>query len=346
MVTMNRLRVAVTLGILASLPLAYTVAAERSIKAMTDAAAGFLGSLTPEQRQLASFPMDSDERLRWHFIPNETFPRKGVAFRTMTETQRERAHDLLKAGLSQRGYVTATSIIELENVLRAIEKGRLARDPVDYHFSVFGTPGAKDAWGWRVEGHHLSLHFTVAGGSVVATSPQFTGANPAEVRDGPKKGLRVLAPLEDIARALVTSLDEKQRAAAIINTAAPNDIVTSNTLDINPLTPAGLAGSALNTAQQATLTELITAYASIMADDLAADRLARVKAAGPETVTFAWAGPIEKGAKHYYRVQGPTFLIEYDNSQNDGNHIHAVWRDFQGDFGRDLLREHLKAYPH
>jgi hypothetical protein len=346
MVTTNRLRVAVTLGVLASLPLAYTVAAERSIKAMTDAATGFLASLTPEQRQLASFPMDSAERLRWHFIPNETFPRKGVAFRTMTEEQRARAHDLLKAGLSQRGYVTATSIIELENVLRAIEKGRLARDPVDYQFSVFGTPGAKDAWGWRVEGHHLSLHFTIAGGSVVATSPQFTGANPAEVRDGPKKGLRVLAPLEDIARALVTSLDEKQRASATINTVAPNDIVTSNTLDISPLTPTGLAGSALNTAQRATLTELITAYASLMADDLAADRLARVKAASPETVSFAWAGALEKGAKHYYRVQGPTFLIEYDNSQNDGNHVHAVWRDFQGDFGRDLLREHLKAYPH
>lgn len=321
-------------------------AAERSIKAMTDAATGFLASLTPEQRQLASFPMDSSERLRWHFIPNETFPRKGVAFRAMNDTQRSRAHDLLKAGLSQRGYMTATSIIELENVLRAIEKGRLARDPLDYQFTVFGTPGAKDAWGWRVEGHHLSLHFTIAGGSVVATSPQFTGANPAEVRDGPKKGLRVLAPLEDIARTLVTSLDETQREAAIINTVAPNDIVTSNTLDISPLTPTGLAGKALTAAQRDTLTELITTYASLMADDLAAERLAGVKAGGLDAVSFAWAGPLEKGAKHYYRVQGPTFLIEYDNTQNDGNHVHAVWRDFKGDFGRDLLREHLRAYAH
>ncbi len=321
-------------------------AAERSIKAMTDAANAFLASLTPEQRQMASFPMDSDERLRWHFIPNESFPRKGVAFRAMNETQRSRAHDLLKAGLSQRGYMTASSIIELENVLRAMENGRFARDPLDYQFTVFGTPGAKDAWGWRVEGHHLSLHFTIAGGSVVATSPQFTGANPAEVRDGPRKGLRVLAPLEDIARTLVTSLDERQREAAIIEGAAPNDIVTSNKLDISPLAPTGVAASALTPAQRNTLNELITAYASLMADDLAADRLAGVKAASPDALSFAWAGPLEKGAKHYYRVQGPTFLIEYDNTQNDGNHVHAVWRDFKGDFGRDLLREHLRAYPH
>ncbi len=346
MVKTNRLRAAVALGVLAWLPLGHLVAAERSIKAMTGAATGFLASLTPEQRELATFPIDSSERLRWHFIPNESFPRKGIAFRAMTEAQRSRAHDLLKAGLSQRGYMTATSIIELENVLRAIEKGRLARDPVDYQFTVFGTPGAKDAWGWRVEGHHLSLHFTIAGGTVVATSPTFTGANPAEVRDGPQKGLRVLAPLEDIGRALVTSLDEKQRAVAIIDATAPNDIVTGNTLDISPLSPPGIPGSALTTAQRATLTELITAYASLMADDLAADRMAGVKTAGPEHVTFAWAGPVEKGAKHYYRVQGPTFLIEYDNTQNDGNHVHAVWRDFKGDFGRDLLREHLEAYPH
>jgi hypothetical protein len=341
------LRILAGAAILACLPLGRMVAAERSIAAMSQAATRFLAELTPEQRQAATFPMTSEERLRWHFIPNEMFPRKGVAFRTMTEAQRARAHDLLRAGLSQRGYATATAIIELENVLRAIEKGgKLARDPVDYQFTIFGTPGATDAWGWRVEGHHLSLHFSIAGGKTVATSPTFTGANPAEVRDGPQKGRRVLALLEDLARDLVTSLDEKQRTTAVINAVAPNDIVTSNTLDITPLTPPGLAGSALTTAQREKLIQLITAYASMVADDLAADRLAKVKATGPESVSFAWAGPIEKGARHYYRVQGPSFLIEYDNTQNDGNHIHAVWRDFAGDFGRDVLREHLREYAH
>lgn len=341
---MTAYRLVVAVGILALLPLGRMVAAERSIAAMATAATGFLESLSPEQRRQATFPVASDERLRWHFIPNEMFPRKGVALRAMTEEQRARAHDLLKAGLSQRGYMTATAIIDLENVLRQFESNRrFARDPVDYQFTIFGTPGAKDAWGWRVEGHHLSLHFTIAGGRAVASSPTFTGANPAEVREGAKKGTRVLAPLEDLGRALVLSLDEKQRAAAIVDAVAPGDILTMNRNDIAPLSPAGLSGSAMTTEQRAALIRLIEAYTSLVADDLAAERVAKVKANGPEKVAFAWAGPLEKGAKHYYRVQGPSFLIEYDNTQNDGNHVHSVWRDFAGDFGRDVLREHVSA---
>jgi len=343
----TRVRIIAAAGILGCLPLGQMIAAERSMAAMSHAATSFLAELTPEQRQQATFSMTSEERLRWHFIPNEMFPRKGLAFRHMTEPQRARAHDLLKAGLSQRGYVTASSIIELENVLRAIETGgKMARDPVDYQFTVFGTPGAKDAWGWRVEGHHLSLHFTITGGKAVATSPTFTGANPAEVREGPEKGKRVLAPLEDLGRALVTALDAGQRSSAVYEAVAPGDILTMNKNDIAPVTPPGVAASAMTPEQRAALMRLIEAYTSVVADDLAADRMAKLKAAGLEQITFAWAGPTEKGAKHYYRVQGPTFLIEYDNTQNDGNHIHAVWRDFAGDFGRDVLREHLREYAH
>lgn len=339
-------RVLAAAVILGLLPLGQMLAAERSIAAMSQAATRFLAALTPEQRAQATFPVASEERLRWHFIPNEMFPRKGLAFRQMTDEQRARAHDLLKAGLSQRGYVTATAIIQLEDVLRRLEKGgRFARDPVDYQFTIFGTPGS-DPWGWRVEGHHLSLHFTIAGGKAVATSPTFTGVNPAEVRDGPTRGTRVLAPLEDLGRGLVMALGESRRASAVIDPVAPGDILTMNTNDISPLAPAGVAGSSMTADERAALMRLIEAYAAILADDLAADRLAKVKAAGLEAVRFAWAGPLDKGARHYYRVQGPTFLIEYDNTQNDGNHIHAVWRDFQGDFGRDLLREHLRAYDH
>jgi hypothetical protein len=347
MSSMSGLRLVTAGAILACLPLGQMLAAERSISAMSQAATRFLAELTPEQRQQAAFPLASEERLRWHFIPNEMFPRKGLALRHMTEAQKARAHDLLKAGLSQRGYMTASAIIELENVLRAIEKGaRFARDPVDYQFTVFGTPGARDAWGWRVEGHHLSLHFTIAGGKAVATSPTFTGSNPAEVREGPQKGTRVLAPLEDLGRAMVASLDDSQRRSAVYEAVAPGDILTMNRNDIAPLAPAGLAAAAMTAEQRTALTRLIEAYTSMMADDLAADRMAKLKAAGMEKIAFAWAGPVEKGAKHYYRVQGPTFLIEYDNTQNDGNHIHAVWRDFEGDFGRDLLREHLREYAH
>jgi hypothetical protein len=324
------------------------VTAQRpSAAAQMSAAAGrFLSSLTPEQRQQATFAMEADERLRWNFIPDEMFPRNGLPFKAMTEPQRKAAHDLLRSGLSDRGYQTYTAIIQLENILRAIENGRLARDPEAYRFSVFGTPGPKGTWGWRVEGHHVSLHFSVVNGTAVSSTPSFAGSNPAEVRDGAEKGKRVLGQLEDTGRALVTALDASQRTTAIINATAPNEILTTNTLDINPLSPAGLKASAMTAAQRDLLMKVIDAYAGLMAADLAADRLAKIKTAGVENVTFAWAGPLERGQRHYYRVQGPTFLIEFDNTQNDGNHVHSIWRDFRGDFGRDLLREHIKTARH
>ena len=319
-------------------------AADRSPATMATAATAFLDGLTGEQRPLASFPFESDERLKWHFIPTEMFPRKGLTIQAMSEPQRKLAHALLHSALSDRGYKTATAIMDLETVLAALEPGgKFRRDPERYFFAVFGTPSSRGAWGWRVEGHHVSLSVTVVNGSSVATSPMFFGTNPAEVRDGAKKGLRILGAEEDAARTLLTSLDATQRATAVINPAAPNDIATMNTVDINPLTPAGIAASALTPPQREQLMRLIETYTSSMAADLAADRLTRVKSAGLEKVSFAWAGEAERGKRHYYRVQGPTFLIEFDNTQNDANHVHSVWRDFQGDFGRDLLREHLKS---
>jgi len=342
----------------AALAIGSTIAAERSSSAMSDAATRFLGSLTAEQRQQASFAFDADERLHWHFIPTEMFPRKGLLIRSMTEPQRTLARDLLKAGLSQRGYLTATSIMDLETVLKALEAAQraagpqpptgtvLERDPEKYFVSIFGTPSAKNTWGWRVEGHHVSLHFTVVNGSLVASSPSFFGSNPAEVREGPKKGLRILGAEEDAARALLQSLDAAQRAKAIVNTTAPGDMVTMATVDINPLSPSGLDAGAMSAAQRDLLMKLLDVYIGKMAGDIAGDRLARVRKAGVEKIAFAWAGETERGKKHYYRVQGPTFLVEYDNTQNDGNHIHSVWRDFNGDFGRDLLREHLRSVAH
>jgi hypothetical protein len=213
-------------------------------------------------------------------------------------------------------------------------------------FSVFGTPSPKQPWGWRVEGHHISLHFTVVNGTLVASSPTFFGSNPAEVREGPKKGLRILGAEEDAARALLESLDDGQRQQAIVNATAPNDMLTMANVDIKPLEPIGISAGALKPNQRDLLLKLVDVYTGYMAADLAAERNARLKKAGIEKIGFAWAGGVEKGRKHYYRVQGPTFLIEYDNTQNDGNHIHSVWRDFNGDFGRDLLREHLKASQH
>ncbi len=339
-------RLMVALGLVAALLAGVTMASQRSAAAMATAAGRFLDGLSSEQRQRASFAFASDERLRWHYIPPETFPRKGVTIKEMTEAQRALAHDLLKAGLSQRGYLTATAIMNLEAILKAIENGRLARDPEQYYVAVFGTPSARGPWGWRVDGHHVALNFTIVDGTAVASSPTFFGSNPAEVRSGPKAGLRILGAEEDAARALLQALDASQRATAVIAGVAPNEIVTSNSVKIDPLSPVGIRAAALSAAQRDLLMKLIDTYTSLMADDIAAERMAQLRKAGLDDIAFAWAGEAERGKKHYYRVQGPTFLVEYDNTQNDANHIHSVWRDFDGDFGRDLLREHVSSRPH
>ena len=347
MARLTSLRIAVATTIVVTLLGAAAVASQRSAAAMATSANAFLAGLSAEQRAKAAFPFEGDERLRWHFIPNETFPRKGLMIKEMNEAQRAQAHGLLKTGLSQRGYMTVTGIISLEDILKATQTdGKMARDREQYYFSVFGTPSAQGAWGWRVEGHHISLRFTVVKGELIASSPAFLGTNPAEVRDGAQKGVRLLGAREDAARTLVDSLDASQRQAAIINAAAPTDIVTMNKNDIAPLDPAGIAATRLTAKQVGLLMQVIDTYSSTMEADVAAARAKRIQDAGVDKITFAWAGETELGKKHYYRVQGPTFLIEFDNTQNDGNHVHSVWRDFNGDFGRDLLREHLKSVAH
>jgi hypothetical protein len=338
-------RVLLALGLLAALGGAVLHAQRSSSSSMAVAAERFLASLTPEQREQATFAFDSPERMRWHFVPQ--FERNGLQVKAMTEPQRKLAHDLLRTGLSERGYDTYAQIMQLESILRDIERGKgPTRDPEGYRFSVFGTPSAKGTWSWRVEFHHVSLHFTIINGTAIASTPSFAGANPAEVRDGPQKGRRTLGILEDTARALVTALDAEQRKRAIFSEVALNDIVTGNALDIDPLSPSGLKAAEMTASQRDLLMKVLDAYAGLMAPDIASDRMTKIKIAGVESITFGWAGSIDRGQRHYYRVQGPTFLIEFDNTQNNGNHVHSVWRDFRGDFGRDLLREHLRASAH
>jgi hypothetical protein len=341
-------RIAIAAALLLTFIGGATIASQRSAASMAGAADKWLKSLSADQRQRATFPFDSDERMKWHFIPNEMFPRQGVTIKEMSEPQRALARDLIKTGLSAHGYMTATSIMELENVLQVIEgpQRRFPRDHEAYHLTVFGTPGDKTAWGWRLEGHHISVRFDIVGGSATASTPAFFGSNPAEVRDGPQKGTRVLGPEEDAARALLDSLDEKQKAVAIVLPDAPGDIVTMIAPKVDPLSPIGIKAAALTKPQREKLMQLVDVYTSLMIADVATDRMEKLRKAGLDNIAFAWAGATEKGKKHYYRVQGPTFLVEYDNTQNDGNHIHSVWRDFNGDFGRDLLREHLKSMPH
>jgi hypothetical protein len=348
MTTSKLARPLVALALVAAWIAGATIASERSASAMAAAAGKFLAALSADQRQKASFPLDSEELTRWHYVPAQQFERHGLAIRDMNESQRGLAHDLLKTGLSARGYTQATTIMtDLETILKALENGSAMRDPEQYAFSIFGAPSPKSAWGWRVEGHHLSLHFEVANGTAVASAPTFFGSNPAEVRvEGPKKGLRVLGDREDTARTLLMALDDGQRKSATIADVAPNDIITRTAAKVDPLSPAGVPASAMTPKQRELLMAVIETYTSSMAADIASERLAQLRAAGLDKIAFAWAGDSERGKKHYYRIQGPTFLIEYDNTQNDGNHVHSVWRDFTGDFGRDLMREHVQGVPH
>jgi len=308
---------------------------------MATAANAFLSGLSPELRAQASFAVDDGERLNFHFIPRE---RKGVSLKQLDAAGRARAHALLRTGLSQRGYLAAQTIIDLENVLRAMEM-RDSRDPELYFLSVFGTPGGAAPWGWRFEGHHLSLNFTVAEGKAVAWAPSFFGANPATVRQGPMQGTRPLGDVEDLARALVAALDADQRKVAIFAAEAPPDILTGANQDVSPLDAVGIAVRDLRPDQRALLVRVLDAYLDRMAPPLAS---ARRQALLPslDDARFGWAGVVEAGGPHYYRIQGATFLIEYDNVQNNNNHIHSVWRDFAGDFGRDLLREHRAEFVH
>ena len=333
----------VTLALLASFVPAAWVAARGPVPpalAMAKAADAFLASLAPEEKARATFAFDVPGRTEWHFVPKD---RAGLAIKAMSPPQRALAHALLKTGLSVPGYAKATLIMSLETVLRDMEKDPVKRDPEKYWFAVFGTPSSSAAWGWKVEGHHVSLNFTIVNGHLVATAPSFLGANPGEVRQGPMKGTRALGREEDEGRKFLMSLRVEQRAAAIFDQTAPPEIVTGPASQVAPLPEFGIRASHLDAKHQASLVSLLSVFANTLNPALATERLAKVKAAGVDKLMFGWAGGIKLGDPHYYRISGPTFLVEYDNTQNEANHVHTVWRDFGGDFGRDLLREHLKA---
>ncbi|MFA6544711.1 MAG: DUF3500 domain-containing protein [Limisphaerales bacterium] len=326
--------------------LSISLHAHPAADAMTAAAKEFLGALKPEQKARAHYAdLKDNARQAWHFIPTEmvTFGRKGLPMTEMTEPQRKLALALLHSGMSDHGYQKATSIMSLEGVLRELEKnGRVERNPIKYFVSIYGTPDARGTWAWRFEGHHLSLSFTIVDGKEFAAVPSFMGTNPAEVREGPKKGLRVLGVEEDLARELVKSLSAEQRAEGICDKVAPKDIITSADRSAKRLSPEGIVFSKLNAPQKDLIRRIVSEYASRVRSDVAKTDLAKIDKAGWEKVAFAWAGRLERGDGHYYRVQGPTFLLEYDNTQNNANHVHAVWRDFTNDFGGDLLKRHYE----
>jgi hypothetical protein len=310
---------------------------------LATSAKALLATLDQGQRAKVQLAFDSDERFNWFFIPKD---REGLPLKQMTAPQQQAALALVQVGLSQKGFSKAETIRHLDTVLAEMEKDPVRRDIEKYYLTIFGEPSAGGTWGMRWEGHHLSLNWTIVNGTAIATTPQFMGSNPAEVREGPKKGTRALHAEEDLGRALVTAMTDGQRAVAIIAPAAPSDILTTNARKAAIQENSGLAYADMTTAQRGMLLALIEEYASAQPKALAAERVAKLRKAGLDGIKFAWMGGIEKGALHYYRVQGPTFLIEYDCVQNGGNHIHAVWRDFDGDFGLDLLEQHYKKSAH
>ena len=329
------------LGLAAFLLLTSAYNRLNSPSVMANAANALLASLSDEQKAKATFEFGSDERLNWHFIPRV---RKGLPLKQMTQEQRHLAQALLSSGLSQQGYTKAVSIMSLEEVLRILELGvgTNVRDPEQYFFSVFGTPTETGTWGFRVEGHHLAQNWTIVNGKV-AGSPSFYGTNPAEVRTGPRKGFRVLGAEEDKGRELLMALTADQKKVAVVSETAYKDIFTmADRKAALKGQPNGLSAAKLNSAQKKLLQNVLEEYAYNMPDQIAQVRLEQIKKAG-SNINFAWAGVAEKGGPHYYRVQGPTFLVEYDNTQNNSNHVHSVWRDFAGDFGYDMLGDHMAS---
>ena len=327
------------LAVLALLGFVANVSAENGSD-VTAAAKTFLSALSQEQAAKAAFDLNSTERVNWHFIPK---PRNGLTLRDMQPFQQNLAFALLGSTLSQRGFMKATTIMSLEQILLESEQGKgPKRDPQNYFVAIFGTPGSAN-WGWRWEGHHQSLNFTLQGDKIISATPNFFGTNPAEVREGPRKGLRVLGREEDLARTLVTSLNPELQKLAIYTNKAPSDIITGTNRNLTILMPQGVDSSKLNKEQKETLWEIVKEYVYRYREDAAREELEKIQKVAPDKIFFAWAGPTERGQGHYYRVQSPAFLIEYDNTQNNANHVHAVFRDLQNDFGDDILRQHYDA---
>jgi hypothetical protein len=313
------------------------------------AARAVLRSLPDSIRTGATFSFDSTERSNWYYVPLD---RKGVTLGRMHAEARARVDSLLLTGLSPRGFATAKSIMRHEAILHDIEAAgppegrRNVRDSSKYYLSVFGEPEASTAWGWRVEGHHLSVNYTEIGRSVQVVSPIFFGANPAKVLSGPHAGLRILAAEEDLARELVKMLDARQRAVAIFSDTALVEMETRNDPKARALKAEGLRAADMTASQRAQLRRLVEHYAGRVSAAARAHALRDVEDGGFGELRFAWAGGTEVGQAHYYRIHGPTILVEYDNQQTNANHIHTVWRDLRHDFGGDLLAEHYRKHKH
>ena len=309
-------------------------------KAMT-----FVNALSDVQKNKALFPFEEMSRYDWDFLPASTNPRTGIAIKDLDSTQKLQFYHLLKAYLSNAGYARTKTIMRFEYLLKELEPNNPSRIPENYFVAVYGNPDKDSTWGWKFSGHHVALNFTIVKDHL-AFAPFFFGANPGEVKGGPQKGLRIIKDEEDLGFELVNSFTPEQKQIVLFQLEAFAEIVTTNAAKVEPLAPVGLSAKDMTQEQAIILNKLIIAYLSSMPGEIANKRMTKIAAENMDSLRFGWAGSLVPGKPHYYRVQGKTFLIEFDNTQNNANHIHAVWRDFNGDFGRDLLREHYHKTKH
>ena len=328
------------LNTLALLTLLHFAQAQNQI--IVSKANDFLKLLDDAQAAKARYSYEDDERFNWHFVPRE---RNGIPFKEMSEKQRQAALSLLKTSVSEQGYQKASNIMALENVLREVESrpaDDTYRDPVNYSITIFGDPGADKLWGWRLEGHHISLNFSSADGQIVSSTPTFWGSNPAIVRSGRERGKQVLKQETDLGFTLVNSLNMDQMKIAVFSPKAPADIITGNNRKAEMQEPKGLGYSDMTDQQKKLLMQLLNVYVKNYQLGFSKRLMEKIEKAGIENLSFAWAGSLQPGAGHYYRIQGPMLLIEYDNTQNNANHVHTVVRDLTNDFAEDILKEHYR----
>ncbi len=303
----------------------------------TKPAQQFLNSLSGEQKNKVQMPFDADSKHDWHYFPASMYPRAGISIGELSEQQKQILFKLLQSSLSETGYAKTQQIISLENVLAELSDNTSMRDPENYYAAFYGNPEKDSLWAWSFQGHHLSLNFTVLNGKT-EIAPRFMGANPATVKSGKRIGERTLSAEEDLGLLLINSIEDKQKA--IFSGRSPNDIITGNSAEVDPLAPVGIKVNELSSENQEILLRLINEYLATMPDELAKKRSENLEKEEWDEIRFGWAGATRSGEPHYYRIQGKNFLIEFDNSQSNANHIHSVWRDFDGDFGRDFIREH------
>ena len=309
---------------------------------MLPAAKRLVALFDETQRNQLILPFNSNERTDWSYLPGR---RDGMALGEMTGDQRKAAFALIRSAFSDAGYRKATEVIELEGVLREMERND-SRDPGRYWFTLFGQPSKSSPWGWRLEGHHLSFNFSSITSELISPTPAFLGAHPATVPFGKHQGLRVLGAEEDLPRALIGSFSSEQKRMAIISTSAPRDIITGTDQTSRLSRFEGIPYIHLTPGQQKSLLAILELYIGNMEKTLADRAWERIRNAGLDALYFAWAGTITPGGAHYYRIHGPTFVVEYDNTQNNANHIHSVWRDFENDFGEDVLMRHYEQQKH